>query len=338
MDAKTLIDFLNYSKTLIQNGELQCLVYRNLPVHPDDTGKEHRSMLAMWEKQLRENPPKSKNPEALRKVILEYLEEEKKYGRFWDNYRIFFSELNIVFQVLPKEEEPFPRYACRVNLVHLFDNYLSLAHKRFFSGNHQYYWLSNGAESLTGIHAYQFSNTRHIGTLERTEENVPLQLMETAYLPPSRQIDKTHAEVHLTETDTGETVYIITHIPDEKIKEKVYVRLTDGVPEVFREEFYYRSNSPNADAEGYWLRLVKMYRDFERVEALNLAFPKVREKQEFRGKDGFMRMHALLTITDMDFNLEFPVNFFDWDESALIGDSGRRRRVDDVPTFKEATK
>lgn len=60
---------------------------------------------------------------------------------------------------------------------------------------------------------------------------------------------------------------------------------------VFKEEFYYQSESPYADTEGYWLRKIDMYRDFELVEALSIAFPRVREAREFRSSDRFMRHH-----------------------------------------------
>ena len=337
MEAKTLIQLLNYSKTLIQNGELKFLVYRKWPVHPDDAGKAHRSMLVIWEKQLRENPPKSENPERLRKKILGYLEQEKRYGGFVDNM-ISFTEVNLVFQVLPEEQAPRIRHAYRSEFINLFDNYPSLAHHRFFGAGSQRNWFSNGSETLRGIFPSQFSKTnRLVGLLERPEEDGhPLEIKEVAYLPPSSRIDETDAEVHLSETDTGETVYIITHFPYENTKAIVYVRLRNGLPEVFREEFYYQSESPVADAEGYWLRLVEMYHDFERVKTLNIAFPKARERQEFRSEDGFMRMHATLKIKEMDFNLELPANFFDSDETSLIGDDGKHRYI--LSGIEEATE
>ena len=77
MESKTLIDLLNYSRALIQDGEIKFIYFSQFPTHPDDVGAKHRKLVTGWERQLRENPPKSRNPEALRKEILRYLEEEK---------------------------------------------------------------------------------------------------------------------------------------------------------------------------------------------------------------------------------------------------------------------
>ena len=337
MEAKTLIQLLNYSKTLIQNGELTYLVYEK-PMHPDEVGVAHRNMLAEWEKQLREEPPKSKNPEAIRKKILGYLEEEKRYGGFRENM-LFFAEANLVFQVLPEKQASLLRYAYRLRNIYLFEDYPSLEHHRFLGAGSQRYYFSNGSENLEWIPPSQLSNHDGIGLLARYDDIYhPIQLYRVEYLPLPNLSDATSYQVHLSETDTGETVYVITYFPYEKVKEIAYVRLKNGLPEVFREEFYSQGKSRIADAEGYWLRLVKMYRDFEQVEVLNIAYPKEQEVQEFHGVDGVMRIHTFIVIKEMDFNLKLPANFFDWDKAELIGDDGKHRHIRPAVVVKETTK
>ena len=333
MEANTLIQLLNFSKTLIQDGEFHFLYYVKYPTHPDDVGSEHQNMRAMWEKQLRENPPKSENPEALRKTILGYLEREKEYGAFrgTDEDIGAFLEAHVVFQVLPGNSKLKLPFAYRVAHISRFENYPSLGHLRFFNGGRERNLFSNGSQILVDGIPNQFANDRRRGNLVLNKELYEFTVVTATYLPPSNPIDETRAEVHLSKTDMGKTVYIITDYPFENVKVKVYVRLKNGLPEVFREEYYYRSDSPHADTEGYWLRQIKMYRDFERVETLNIAFPKVREEQEFRAIDRFMRARTILTITEMDFNLGLPQNFFDWNEAELNTDDGFRKHINDSP-------
>lgn len=40
-----------------------------------------------------------------------------------------------------------------------------------------------------------------------------------------------------------------------------------------------------------------------------------------------MRHHSVLIIKEMDFNLGLPDNFFDWDETEITNDSGKRKRI-----------
>ena len=53
----------------------------------------------------------------------------------------------------------------------------------------------------------------------------------------------------------------------------------------------------------------------------------MREEQEYRGSDGFMRRRTVMVIKEMDFNLGLPDNFFDWDEAEITNDSGKRKRI-----------
>jgi len=319
MDAKTLIQLLNYSKTLIRNGELKFTRYNNFTKHPDDLGATHQKLIASWERQLQENPPKSRNPEALRQELLVRLEQEKKHGHFRDEI-FHFLEINLVFQEFP--------LAYRMELISRFENYPSFKSFRFFNDGGLLYYFSNGTKNLKGSPPNQFAIDRRVGYLERLRENyIEGTVMNTRYLPPSLSINETNAEVRLLETDTGILTYVITHYPIEKLKVIVHVHLKNKLPQVFKEEVYYQSESPHADAEGYWLRKVNLYRDFEQVDALGIAFPKVREMREFRGADRFMRYHSVTMITEMDFNLPLPANFFDWNEGELNRDDGKRKRI-----------
>lgn len=336
MEVNTLIQLLNFSQTLIQNGELTCLLYDKTPVHPDEIGEEHQSSLARWEKQLIENPPKSKNPEAVRKRILGLIEREKKYGGFRDNVR-HCAEVNLVFQILPpiapsNENLPYSsQYAYRYSRKRLFNDFPSLEHARFYAAGSLEYWVSNGVETLDWITPYQHGNERYIGTLKHREKYQKHPELIILFYPPLYKLsDAVSYKVSLSEDDTGEPVYIITYIPYDKEKVIVYVRVKNGVPEVFKLERYYKSESPRADAEGYWLRVVKTYRDFKWVEALNIAYPRVCELQEFYREDGFTRWHLVAIIKEIDFNLELPMNFFDWDESDLVNDDGRTIIVETV--------
>lgn len=340
MDAKTLIQLLNFSENLIQDGELKFLLYQNFFTHSNDVGIEHRKMLANWERQLRENPPKSDDPEGTRKEILGYMEREKRYGEFRDAPEKFtFLEANLVFQILHSKKEPWSMHAYRLEEIFSYDNYPSLGHLRFYNGGKQKYFLSNSSKILMGQFPNQYVNVRRYkGYLARWEKRVLQNVFNITFLPPSSPIDETQAELLISRTNTGKVVYVITHFPYEKVKVKVHVHLKDGVPEVFREEFYYQSTSTRADAEEYWLRMVKIYRDFEWVSALNISFPKVREEQEFRSTDGFMRRHAVYMIKEMDFNLGLPVNFFDWNEAELNSDDGGRKPIrGDIPNEKTGT-
>ncbi len=319
MDPKTLIQLMNYSNSLIQDGEIKYLLYRQFPEHPDELGREHQKLLANWEKQLVENPPKSKDPEALRKQLLGHLEREKRFGKFRDSKeRFIFMEGNLVFQ----NENVY-----RLEAISRFENFPSLDSHRFFNGGGLFFFVSNGKNRLKGRYPEQFANDNRIGYFEWEDGVIFPDVIMGIDLPASPPINESHAEVQFTETDNGDPTYIVTHFPYDKVKKKIYVKLKSRLPEVYREEFFYLSDSPHADAEGYWLRKVNMYRDFESVEELNITVPKVRELQEFRGKDMFMRHHGIMVILEMDFNLGLPDHFFDWDEKDITLDSGKRKRI-----------
>lgn len=343
MEPKTLIQLLNFSRNLIQDGEIKFLLYQQYPTHPDEVGTTQRRLINNWEKQLRENPPKSKNPEALQKDILKYIEEEKRYGRFRGSEKDYiFLESNLVFQIFSSKEQFGTQRSYRLEDVYIFEDYPSLEYLRFFNGGNLRHFFFNGSQTLIREAPNQFSNDRIIGFLEK-QKYFNSEVLMAAHQAPSWAIDETQAKVHLSEVDTPNVpIYvIIDYNPDAKMKVKIYVRIENKIPEVFKEEFYYKSSSPHANTEGYWLRLVRTYSNFEQVETLNIAIPKVREEKEFRGADRFMRRHTVITIKEMDFNLGLPINFFDWNVSELTDDEGRRKIIDDVEKKdpdKEATE
>ncbi len=340
MEPKTLIQLLNFSRNLIQDGEIKFLLYQQYPTHPDEVGIAHRRLINNWERQLRENPPKSENPEALRKEILKHLEEEKRYGWFRESEKnCLFLESNLVFQDLLSKGQFETQLMYRIEHAYLFDDYPSLKHLRFLNGGNLRHFFSNGFQTLIREAPNQFSNIRLIGFLEKWEYSNSIEVM-ASHQPPFLAIDETQAKVHLTEIDTRNVpIYVITdYRPDAHLKVKIYVRIEDKFPEVFKEEFYYKSTSPRANTEGYFLQLVKTYSDFEQIERLNIAVPKVREEKEFSGANSFMRRHTVITIKEMDFNLGLPHNFFNCDLSDLSDDEGRQMPIRDKTQKEETDK
>lgn len=319
METKTLIQLLNYSRTLIHDGEIKFLYFNQFPKQGDDVGAEHRKLIASWERQLRENPPKSRNPEAVRKEILGYLEREKKYGEFRGSKELYsFVEGSLVFQFLPQN---VIKSAYRLEVISRFEKYPSLGSTRFFNGGDQFNFFSDSTKIFKWYPPNQFANNSRIGYSEKTMDgNHPGAVIMANKQLPSFPIDQTQVDVRLSSENTNTVpTYIITYMvmPPKNVKAKVYVRLNMGLPEVYREEYYFRGDSPQADADGYWLAIVYTYSDFELVEALNISIPKVREDRQFRKVDGFMRRHAIMIIKEMDFNLDLPSNFFDWEETEL---------------------
>ena len=329
MEAKALIQLLNFSRTLIQDGEIHFLCYRKVPTHPDEDRTSHEYHMAMWERQLTENPPNSNNQNENRKAILEYLEQEKRFGAFADAEEYAdFIEGHLVFQVPPSQKNNMSfQHSYRMTQIGRFEKYPSFEHSRFFGAGHMCNVFSNVTNPLVGWMPQQFSNKPNHGHFVRDNKQWESDVILLTYLPPTNSINETTAVVQLSKSDSGKDIYIVTDQPFKNAKAKIYVRLKDGLPEVFREEYYYQSDSLNADGEGYWLRLVKMYRDFERVPSLNIRVPKVREDQEMRGKDGVIRLHTVITVKEMDFNIGLPQNYFYWSESELDTDDGHRKHI-----------
>ena len=336
MDSDTLIQFLNFSQTLIQDGELKLLLYRRFPTPPDEVGMERRKMMAGFESELRELPDDVPDYEVRRNRILKYIEEEKKYGGYRDaDYNFQFSELNLTFQVRPGSGGVDYRLERIFPLEHL----PSLALKRFRGVGGQDFFFSNRIQSLRIRPPNPLKNNRIMATifkLNKQGEDWDMGFQDavvddTILIPSAHYIDIVEAQVSQSKLN-GDEVTVITDVSPpvegEVVKVLVYVRFVAGVPQVFREEFYYQSQSPRMDEDGFWLRSVYDYSDFEIVENLNIAVPKVKEMKEYRNVDGFVRFHSVITIKEMKFNVGFPAKFFDWNEAELTNDAGESVHID----------
>ena len=337
MDPEALIQFLNFSQTLIQDGELKLMLYRRFPTPPDKVGMEHRRMMAGFERELRDLPNDAPDYEVRRNTILKYIEEEKRYGGSRDaDYNFQFSELNLTFQVRPGSIE----VDYRLERIFPLEHFPSLALKRFRGIGGQDFFFSNRFQSLKIRTPNPLKNKRHMATILKKikqDEDWSMDFQDAVVddattFPPVHFIDINEAQISQSEFN-GEDVTVIAHVlptsEDEVVKAVVYVRFVAGVPQVFREEFYYQSQSPQMDEDGFWLRSVYDYRDFETVENLNIAIPKVKEMKEYRSVDGFMRFHSIITIKEMNFNLGFPTNFFDWNEAELTNDDGESSHINE---------
>jgi len=327
MDAQNLVSVLNFSKTLIQDGEIQFIFYEKLPTHPDDIGKTKQQILAFREQELRD-AHKDSDPEALRKAILKNIEQVKTYHDFGESdEHFFFEEVNLVFQLRPDSTPSDYRINYNMEQISLFDNYPSLAFKRYFNGGFQTIAALNTAHKLSGRFPNQFATGNRIGLFSK--DNVDVETDEwigsfPLRLPPD-YINETRFNLEQS-TLNGKNVYVLTHFPFEEVMSKIYIHMAK-LPEIFREEFYYRSPSPNANKEGYWLRLVVEYSNFVTIEKLGIVIPKVYEAKEFRGSDGFLQRITKVVIQEMEFNQGLPANYFDWDETEFVDDDGMRKYI-----------
>ncbi len=335
MDTETLIQFLNFSQTLIQDGELKLMMYNRFPTPPEEVGAESRKLVAGFERELRDLPPDAPNFDMRRNRIIKYIEEEKKYGGSRDaDYNYQFSELNLTFQL----HLDSGRVDYRLERILPLEHFPSLALKRFRGAGGQYFFFSNRFQSLKIRPPNPFKNIRSMATISKLIKQDKDWDMDFQYavvndattFPPVYLIDINEAQVSQYEVN-GEDVTTITHVlppsGDAAVKIVVYIRFVSGIPQIFREEFYYQSQSPRMDKDGFWLRVVYDYRDFEIVGNLNIAIPKVKETKEYRNVDGFVRFHSVLTIKEMNFNVGFPANFFDWDEKELTNDNGESANI-----------
>lgn len=314
MESKTLIQLLNYSKTLIQNGEIQYLYYEQSFIRPKNVGAEHRETIEDLKRQLRENPPKSENPEELRKLILQELEGEKEYGAFEDSNEWFsFVEVNLVYQ---------PEFAYRMEVISRFENFPSLGSLRFYGGDGHFFHLSNSYKLLRSTFPGHFEKDRLTGHREEVKLENPIKAFGLTVniatnLPPllwyPLPTNEDQSKVYHTKDSNGMPVYVVTSFfKNRKRKKKTHVRLKDDLPEVFQEEMYHKLDSSLSDTEGYRLSSVRNYSNFERVEALNIALPKVIEECLFSfSDDEFLERRIIVKIKNMDFNLELPPNFFE---------------------------
>lgn len=325
MDSKTLINLLNFSKTLIQNGEIKFLFYRQNFMPPEEVGVAHSEVLEDLERQLRENPPKDDDPEALRKEILKQIELEKKYGALEDSNEWFqFIECNLAFHM---------DYTYRLEIISRFENFPSLGSLRFYGGDGQFCRYSNSSKRLERVFPGHLDNDVTVGSFAEYELDDPMkaymyEVFLAAHLPPPVvSIDETNSKVHLTKNSAGMPLYIITQFYKGKISYKFYVRINNGLPEVYKEEYYVIDDPSHPEGKQNYLSYVRLYRNFERVEKLNITIPKVVEVKLLALDEVSIEQHTIVEIKERSLNLEFPTNFFDWDKSDLTGNNDRNNKI-----------
>ena len=327
MDAQTLISLLGFSKTLIQDAEIKMLWYEHYPTSPEERGKFVQEGIEYSKQEHRDAFKKTSRPEALRKAILQDIKDYKTYGLFHDSDEFFhFQEVNLVFQCSLAAGQ-LRQCNFRAENIFCFDNFPTASDApfpavefaRYYDGGRQENRVVNSDQRLVSTLPHQIDNGRIIGNMSvdtlGTEDSL---LSRFPIRHPPVDINKAEAQIESAEVD-GEDVFIITHYPHNGVLTKIYVHPTD-IPQIFREEHYYKSESPNANEDGYWLRLVEEYRDFVPIETLGIAYPKIFEAKEYR-PDGFMRRNEIITIIEMAFNQGLPSNFFDWNLQEYLNTS-----------------
>ena len=208
-----------------------------------------------------------------------------------------------------------------------FGNHPSLGSIRYHNGGYEYIFLRSGEDTLDLYQASQFQTSRNVCSIKKSRSSrIALEVGSTVTVLPSMYIDEASASMEYSEYG-GEKCYIISHFPkeDDFLKVKVYVRFSP-LPEIFRQEYLNKNDTPNADADEYWLRLSLDYSDFETIESISLAIPKKRYHKEFR-INGELRRRTVYTIKEMDFNLGLPEDYFDWKLQDLDYDDGDRKKV-----------
>lgn len=325
MDLQSMVELLNFSKLLVQDGEMSFLYYHYFPRSAKIKAKALREKIAFREKELR-NAEKKGDPKNLRPVILRNLENEKKYEPFrYSDAFIRFVEYTLVFRMQDDYRKNEVDY--RLLSTDRFGNHPSLGSTRYYNGGYEYIFLRSGEDTLSLYRASQFKTGRNVCSIGKSRRSdLSLEVGSTVTVLPSLYIDEVSASMEYSEYG-GEECSIISHFPkgDDFLKVKVYVRFSP-LPEIFREEYLNKGESPNADADGYWLRLSKDFSDFETIERISLAIPKKRDEKEFR-KNGELRRRTVYTIKEMDFNLGLPEDYFDWKLKDLNYDNGGRKKV-----------
>ncbi len=327
MDTKTLISFLNLSKTLIQDGEFKFILYDKRLKRPEEIGDTQREFIAMHEQELHQTDEKLSER---RKEILKDIAELKKYGEFRDTPEHFgFFEVNLIFQVasepiVSQSQDALSPLSYRIESIERFEKFPSLEQQRYNNAGKQILFFPKEDGGLILIYPPQFTKTNTLGVLEYSNWG---QYFPPIY--PLNYIDESEAEVTQTRSGTGEDIVYITHFPyaGETVKVKLYIRFVEGLPQVFQEEFHYRSRSPIADEEGYWLRVKNVYSDFKIIPSLNIPFPRYHEAKYYES-DGWQRRREIVSIKEMDVNLGLPANFFDWDEEEIRLEDGHMAITD----------
>ena len=325
MDLQSMVELLNFSKQLVQDGEMSFLCYDYVPRSAEEKDNALRDIIAFREKELR-NAEKKGGRKNLRPVILKNLENEKKYEPFQYSDAYFtFTECTLVFRM--QEDYRRNEVDFRLVITDRFGNHPSLGSTRYHNGGYEYIFLRSGEDILDLIRASQFHTIRGECTIEKNRRsNRVFEVTNTVTFLPSMYIDGASASMEYSEY-AGEKCYIISHFPkeDDFLKVKIYVRFFP-LPEIFREEYLFKGESPNAVEKEYWVRLSVDYSDFETIESISLAIPKRQDQKEFR-PNGELRRRTVFTIKEMDFNLGLPEDYFDLQLKDLDYDDGERKRV-----------
>ena len=321
MDLQSMVELLNFSKLLVQDGEMTYLCYNYFPHSAEVKDKAMRDIIAFREEELRNNVEKRGDPN-LRPIILKNLETEKKYEPFrYSDAHFKSQECTLVFRMQDDYKKDEVDY--RLVIRDRFENHPSLGSIRYFCGGYEYIFLRSGEDTLSLYRGSQFQISRVASTIQKSRRSdIAIAVNSTATVVPSMYVDEASASMEYSEY-AGEKCYIISHFPreDDFLKVKVYVRFSP-LPEILREEYL----NKNAETEEYWLRLSKDYSDFETIESISLAIPKRRDQKEFR-LNGELRRRTVYTIKEMDFNIGLPDDYFNWKLKDLDYDDGSRKRV-----------
>lgn len=322
MDPNTLITYLNLSKTLIHDGEFKLMIYDKGLKRPEEIGKNQRKFIATHEQELDKTSEKLKEK---RKRILNDIEELKKYGGFRDSPKHFdFFEVNMVCQIssgITVDQQKYSRQSLnyRIEIIDRFDKYPSLAMQRFYNAPKQVISFPKAAGfELSYPHQFAKSTSNIVGIIQDTN-----WIYNFPPIYPVNFIDENNAKVTHEISSAGESITYISHFPfsDKTVRIKLYIRFVDGLPQVFQEEFHYKSNSPIADEDGYWVRIKNIYSDFQIVSSLNTPFPR-RMESRYYAEDGWQLEHEIISIKEMDVNLGLPANFFHWNGEELHLEDG----------------
>lgn len=319
MDLQSMVELLNFSKQLVQDGEMTFLNYNYHPKSDEEKDKTMREIIAFRKEELRNN---EKGDPGLRTMILKNLELEKNYEpfRFSDAY-FRFSECTLVFRM----RDDYKRSEVDFKLVvrDRFENYPSLGSTRYLCGGYEYIFLRRGEDALSLHRGSQFQISQSASTITKyRRSDLEMSVDSTVTILPSMYIDKASASMEYS-AYAGEKCYIISHFPLENdfLKLKVYVRFSP-LPEIFREEALNKKDK----TDEYWVRLSMDYSDFETIEGISLAIPKRRDQKEFL-IDGELRRRSVYTIKEMDFNIGLPEDYFKWKLQDLDNDNGDRKKV-----------
>ena len=155
MDLQSMVELLNFSKQLVQDGEMSFLCYDYVPRSAEEKDNALRDIIAFREKELR-NAEKKGGRKNLRPVILKNLENEKKYEPFQYSDAYFtFTECTLVFRM--QEDYRRNEVDFRLVITDRFGNHPSLGSIRYHNGGYEYIFLRSGEDTLDLISSITIS-------------------------------------------------------------------------------------------------------------------------------------------------------------------------------------